>query len=96
MSGEEVLARVGLPDLGEVVVVERRWCWVGQVLRWGGNRVAKRLLLWSAGEGEEEEGWSAFELGEVAGEGWEFLHWGALSCGNATGQHRSLVAVGLA
>src|SRR5205085_796331 len=51
LGGAELETRTGLKRL-EGVVVERRWRWLGHVLRLPESRWPRRVLEWSGGEEE--------------------------------------------
>ena len=78
LGGAELEMRTGLKRL-EGVVVERRWRWLGHVLRLPESRWPRRVLEWSGGEeegavrrqGAPKLGW----VRQVVWEGWSGICW---------------------
>ena len=82
-AGWAELAKITGLERVEGEVVERRWRWLGHVLRMPEGRWAKRALLWS---GENEEGAGRARgapkktwLRVVLQEGWEGIPWSDLN-----------------
>jgi len=81
VSVGQLLARAGVRGLGQLIV-ERRWRWLGHVMRMGEERVPRRCLLWTGkevdGATRRRGGCRLTWLRLVLREGWEAIPWDSL------------------